>query len=71
MSEWISFDDMEPADEQEILVWCMKEDTVPTCVTGHYQLWKWSQKYSPGDLQYRNGIITHWQPLPEPPNTKE
>lgn len=63
MTEWIEVGAIEkPNDNQKVLVWY---------VNGMHGSsgYGTAQYYEDDDIFYRdaNGLITHWQPLPEPP----
>jgi hypothetical protein len=64
-SQWISVKDRLPTQNGPILMWSGRLEDVSTCVAAGYELWNWSTEYSPHD--YRLFEITHWMPLPKPP----
>lgn len=59
MSEWISIDDRMPDDYQDVIA--------TDGYTSNFAYWDAADNYwlYPGDSP--SGIVTHWQPLPEPP----
>lgn len=63
--QWISVKDRLPTQNGPILMWPGRLEDVSTCVAAGYELWNWSTEYSPHD--YRLFEITHWMPLPKPP----
>lgn len=64
--EWISVKDMLPADETEVLV----SDGMTVWIGEHYKkhVVKWSIVYD-GSIRMDSRKITHWMPLPKPPQT--
>ena len=62
MSEWISVKDRLPEKQQRVIVRC---ETVGTTV-GWIMFGKWAT-----DLGPDCGSVTHWMPLPEPPEEVE
>lgn len=65
---WISVKDRLPKENGPILMWSGRLEDVPTCAAAGYELWNWSTEHTPHD--YRLFEITHWMPLPEPPEEK-
>ena len=59
-SEWISVEDVLPPLNTEVLVWV--DDTYLDIA----QLYQWSREEIRWDT-YNEGDVTHWQPLPNPP----
>ncbi|MOA31070.1 hypothetical protein D3C78_1522080 [compost metagenome] len=60
MSEWISVEDRLPPEDQPVLCWCNDGDTEACEVASHHNSFfiDWSHELLP---------VTHWMPLPEPP----
>ncbi len=75
MTEWISVEDRLPENDQPVLV-VLAVDTVnyyPLSVRSYidekYGLNDWVDEY--GYTFCDDEIVTHWQPLPEPPATAQ
>lgn len=67
MSEWISVKDRLPEDNGKYLV-CVDGDKInpPYVITW----WFWNGKFE--DFQYfPSRHVTHWMPIPEPPEVEE
>jgi len=62
--KWISVKDKLPNIEDQVCVTDGK-GTCVACYDADENLWLY------GDAPECCGPVTHWQPLPEPPNTKE
>lgn len=61
-NNWISVDDRIPDSDQDVLCWT----SFNVCIIGSYD-GEWN-----GDLRGEyvgEEFVTHWQPLPSPPNT--
>ena len=72
MSEWISVKDRLPRSmANKVLVWLEHEDLVGYMGFGHYEKYKGQEIWY--DLEHneafaiRGYTVTHWMPLPEPP----
>jgi hypothetical protein len=66
MSEWIAASERLPEPGSKVLVWAAGD--VPTCYTAHHGYlveWFVNTDYSSTGHRY---TITHWKPLPKPPN---
>jgi hypothetical protein len=63
--QWISVKDRLPKEDGPILAWSGRLEDVPTCAAAGYELWNWNTEYSPHD--YRLFELSHWMPLPKPP----
>ena len=60
---WISVDDRLPDDNVDILIW-----SNDVAVVGRY--WSLVAKFLCSDARVAQGMdVTHWQPLPPPPET--
>lgn len=57
-SDWISVDERLPADNEEVLTYWSDEDVV----IAYFMKGRFSFSDCSGE------IITHWQPLPQPPS---
>ncbi len=67
--EWISVKDRLPKNKQRILMYCIREfvNDEPI-VIGHYQTGDYENFISTCFVEDEMSDITHWMPLPEPPN---
>lgn len=61
MSEWISVKDQLPERFKPVLV-CREKNGSPYVEQGHKDVGEWWKVYGT-----RTKHITHWMPLPEPP----
>lgn len=60
--EWISVSDRLPEDDREVLVWGCGFMAIGWCNNG-----KDGRYWCANDFDYKDGEVTHWRPLPEPP----
>ena len=67
-AEWISVEESLPEDRVATLVFPSPAGKVYEGAWRSNGRW-WSRDYSAGQL--KDGGITHWMPLPDPPKTKE
>ena len=69
MSEWISMKERIPPFEKRVLVWRSDKKTSSTGKRSHFgERRKWWWMLSTGSLTSEEGsVVTHWQPLPDPP----
>ena len=54
-----------PKDETEILLWFSEMEA---CHTGSWDGRQWRIDYAEGD--HSDWVVTHWMPLPDPPEVK-
>ena len=70
VDRWISVEDKLPEDDGDCLVW-YRCDTVfgksESWGIAHCSRCDWYTKHLDGD----NIVVLHWQPMPEPPETKK
>lgn len=68
MSEWISVEDRLPKNFEEVLIW-PRPEFMYELLTGEYQGGIWTADYEDSYQSYTERVtVTHWQPLPGPPN---
>lgn len=63
MNDWISVEDRLPENNERVLAFC-----ADNCVQD--VVWSWSDNCWYGRtfaLTYKEGLVTHWMPLPELP----
>ena len=65
MSEWISVDDRLPEDYRELVLACRVGINGPQMFTAFYGDADWAIM-----LAGHVDDVTHWQPLPEPPEVE-
>lgn len=61
--EWVSVEDRLPEYQSVILVYTISEYTQTAYLEASSRLWV-------GIGNYRQPKVTHWMPLPQPPNQK-
>ena len=68
MNKWISVDDKLPERKQNVVFWVKYENSIWHAKTG------WLKMQSDGPLfiipspyELKGRTVTHWMPLPEPP----
>ena len=66
MSEWISVDNKMPSEDVTVLLWAQGYWAQGYSV-GFYQHGQWLDE---ADHEIMQGV-THWMPLPEPPERKD
>lgn len=74
MSEWISVKDRLPEDMGEVLVIVSGKPHENITLDGAYEI----AEYDPVEgwilemwPEWRSGVVTHWMPLPEPPEEEQ
>ena len=69
MTDWISVKDRLPEDKNRVLVWYMgRRYEMPLFAEWDRSQWWDHEGLAFGDYSKH---ITHWQPLPEPPEAEE
>lgn len=74
MSEWISVDERLPEDSREVLCWYLNTEGRYCYVIGSYsrRLFEgWETDIDNNECYYSPVKVTHWMPLPEPPDMKK
>jgi hypothetical protein len=62
--EWISVKERLPEEDVEVISWPNWESN--PSVSSAFYIPQWSEKWR--CAEYMTRTVTHWQPLPEPPN---
>ncbi len=70
MSEWIKYSDKSPSIAMEILASCVGDEIVTMKFCLDIEQWVTNCKCSGWEHEVHKFIITHWMPLPNPPEEK-
>lgn len=69
---WISVEDRLPEDETEVLCWYRDENGEYYCTLGWYHRTNYGAGWTTdAEISGYFGCVTHWMPLPEPPEEDE
>lgn len=72
MNEWISVGDRLPAKQKWVLATTFEGDICQACIIGEYDgRPNWNIVPHSGNWFKSTDSVTHWMPLPEPPQTPE
>ena len=68
--KWIEVASEVPDDDKDVLIYMKETNETHSAVSvGHLRMGRWFDYAASYDLP--TDCVTHWMPLPEPPNEKE